>query len=1296
MRNRNYKLFLYKPSAANYVVDSSQYRAEFLGELKADNVSASIKLQEISTLSFTLPENILGTFNTRLDEVLDNYVVELWYGDLTGSTLGTDYFPTTGDRLRFIITNSNLQYTDGARTYSFQANSIEYILEFKQLLNWPGIKIKDFYRTITYNATNNDFEEVDQTDYTVSTSTNSFETKYITVPTTTASTEPPSTFDIFVYQYRRNDNDTVNSENSIIEFTGGVNDEGFKPGFYVPTLDSNGKVTAVSISLPNDITEFDAADTNFEIFLYDNPTSRHFAVGINTDDELKASDMYLDLAQDAESSGLAEFNGFTFTTQEVYSINGLKLEHILLGTQQSRIEVGDPPELVIDNTKLTIDGILYDTGFTIGEIDDEIADKYRSNIELNNITKYEAIKNIAESFDCIAIFNTIEKTVSFYPDKNEKVFTNNGLIITKNNYLKSISNDINATKIVTKVYGAGKDNLGIELITPNGNAAWEDYSYFLDTYYVEYDRENLETMSNDGTTGVSFTDFTTGTLSRWMDSTEALALAKWQYARDYFHDIMLGELDPTISQHDRYYDLYNLRSADLNTFVKEETKYFELKAIEYKYKYIYERYVKINREGGDTETEGYEADYLIKYNDAVAASAFALLELNKLHYNLYNERLDGTIAVSGDADYSTLAAIQTNSYATKIAEVQGFLNKTNWSIDATKLKAFEKEVVMTDSKLDNELDLLLAVQEFTKENCIPVITMDVDVVDFLATKDYSVDWNKAVIGEVVNIYYPEFNIDTTAQLREISIDFQANTLKFVISTYRQYSRLPFSYISKQIRTNYDNSQNLFKYIHDDSKVSNVRAKLVNKKLERVGFAAENAPVKFGAKSPDGTTSTEISGEGFVSKVIGVDPVLEAFTYQTTKTLAISDGTLLAKNIVSGSLTTEVELSGDNGFVIRSIDGSDNVTTQAYIDTDGSAVFGPLNINNTESSIRTYTTTNGGLVATGDSLNVSPGPDTRTFTLGKQVYVDNIQFVVSNFTSDVLLTVDIYRGITLLKRVNPIIDSNGTKIIDNVNSYISKFVFTLAAVGGSAIIADSGVAANYYLPSIQLNNLTVSSSGQISTSESLFGLETKDKILIKSDESASVTEPKQIILTTPATALASDRTIRFPDADGTIALLSDLNSDIIVYETPDSTRTTSTYTTDLEIADLAANSYYEVTFVGSYYKTSTDSAGFRFGFTVSNTTGTPTLVGNAEVATDTTTGRLPANIYAISSSIVTGSVLATIPETATITRRYAQFKGVLYTGTSPKTLRLQTATSSTLTNGVVGLKAGSFLKVRKIN
>jgi hypothetical protein len=108
MKDNKYRLFLYKPAAGNFIVNSPEYRAEFLGELKADNVKAEIKLQDISTLTFTLPENILGELNSRIEDVLDAYIVELWYGKLDGN-LGADFFPQNGDRIRFIITQSVLK-----------------------------------------------------------------------------------------------------------------------------------------------------------------------------------------------------------------------------------------------------------------------------------------------------------------------------------------------------------------------------------------------------------------------------------------------------------------------------------------------------------------------------------------------------------------------------------------------------------------------------------------------------------------------------------------------------------------------------------------------------------------------------------------------------------------------------------------------------------------------------------------------------------------------------------------------------------------------------------------------------------------------------------------------------------------------------------------------------------------------------------------------------------------------------------------------------------------------------------
>jgi hypothetical protein len=1107
MKDNKYRLFLYKPAAAGFLTDSAEYRAEFLGELQVDNLQANIKLQEISTLSFTLPENILGQLNTRIDDVLDSYVVELWYGKLEGN-LGADYFPEQGDRIRFIVTKSILNYSEGIKTYSYEADSLEYFLEFKQIFNWPGIKVKDYYRTIRYNKTTSKFTEVESigsSDYTILTSSNSNQTKYITVPTTYGATDKaPEPFEIFLYQYRRNTDDTVNSENSIVEFSRDINDPLFKEGFYVPVLNNEGKVTALNIALPDNIADFGSSNPNaiFEMFLYDNPLKRKIAIVTEkTDQENEAQKQSVLTAQTVETkftvllqvennsniafarrsllgsrietgqkitaSGVPQgttvlsvepekggklkitiSNNYTgsnktipflfisenivyitpptppldpvieynFSTQLIYSIHGLKLEQILLGTQETRNQSNQ-----IDNSVLNIDGILYDTGFTIGTIHPEIAEKFRSNIELKNITAYEAIKSLAESFDAIVTYDTINKTISFYPDKNEEVFTNNGLIITKENYLKNISNDINATKVITKAYAAGKDNLGVQLINPTGGGAWEDYSYFLDSHYVEFDKNNLLAITANSNTGIQFTSFPFGTLARWIEATEANKLAQWQYARDYFHAILLGDLVSSISAYNtRYYNFYKLRDQALSQFVKEETRYYEFKATEYKYKYIYEYYIKLNKNTPTTESPQLEIDYKKKYDDAVDASAEALKEINKLHYSLFNTRIDGSIAVSGDSDFSVLDTIAQNSFASKISEIQSFLDKTKWQINLEKLKAFEKDAVMSDSKIDNEFDLMEALETFVKENCIPVVTLDIGVADFLSSYQSKVDWDKVKVGDIINIYYPDFNIDTSAQIREASINFQSNSLSFVISTYRQYSQLPLSFIKKQIRRNYNENTNKLLYSHDSDVYSGEVTNEISEKVEEKGFEASTTTFKFGARAITGETSSEISEEGFTSSVIGVDPLLEVFIYSQEKTLSIADGTLTAKNIVKANdvlqFTSEVEVSGDNGFVIRKIESNGAVVPQVYIDTNGNAVFaGTLEVGSSAYNQVVALAGEGTTVFSAGSLeefNLITTANqndilliTASFNIGTTLYVkdDIYKYVNNNWVEDLLLS-----------------------------------------------------------------------------------------------------------------------------------------------------------------------------------------------------------------------------------------------------------------------------------------------------
>jgi hypothetical protein len=135
----NFKTWLYTPGGA------------FLGELVVDNPVLNLQLEGLnSTFSFTLPENIesgilfdpttgytgiQSVVNPRINESLDQFQVEVWYGDLD-----TDTF----QKQRFIIIETPRQWNNDITRFSYTAYSKEYENAFVRIIDWPGVEITEF------------------------------------------------------------------------------------------------------------------------------------------------------------------------------------------------------------------------------------------------------------------------------------------------------------------------------------------------------------------------------------------------------------------------------------------------------------------------------------------------------------------------------------------------------------------------------------------------------------------------------------------------------------------------------------------------------------------------------------------------------------------------------------------------------------------------------------------------------------------------------------------------------------------------------------------------------------------------------------------------------------------------------------------------------------------------------------------------------------------------------------------------------------------------------------------------
>ena len=186
-------------------------------------------------------------------------------------------------------------------------------------------------------------------------------------------------------------------------------------------------------------------------------------------------------------------------------------------------------------------------------------------------------------------------------------------------------------------------------------------------------------------------------------------------------------------------------------------------------------------------------------------------------------------------------------------------------------------------------------------------------------------------------------------------------------------------------------------------------------------------------------------------------------------------------------------------------------------------------------------------------------------------------------------------------------------------------------------------------------------------------------------------PKTTVGQISASGTASSST--FLRGDGQWA-----NPDVFSYAhlASGTSRQDTTYTTALTSPTMDANSRYEVEVSVIFYKTSTAaSRNIEYNIIVNNTTGTPTLQLVGEHS-NIGTGSGGMNFYVASTSAATGTTHTTLPSQTGAYTRIFNLKGIVYTGTSTKTISIQDRASATLTGGeVVGSGTGSYIKVRKI-
>ena len=173
---------------------------------------------------------------------------------------------------------------------------------------------------------------------------------------------------------------------------------------------------------------------------------------------------------------MAEFEDITLTLKNPYTdIEGcFSLDELLYDATGWHIGYVSPSVLYKSN-ETVLDNITGETEITLTT---EEKLRYQESVSTN---WYDYINtDIAEQFECYPVFDSYNKVVNLYSDDElgEKIPQ---LMLSYDNYLKSIECEDDTDEIITRLNLTGNEDLTISEVNPSGETFVENFSYFIES-----------------------------------------------------------------------------------------------------------------------------------------------------------------------------------------------------------------------------------------------------------------------------------------------------------------------------------------------------------------------------------------------------------------------------------------------------------------------------------------------------------------------------------------------------------------------------------------------------------------------------------------------------------------------------------------------------------------------------------------------------------------------------------------------------------------------------------------------
>ena len=176
---------------------------------------------------------------------------------------------------------------------------------------------------------------------------------------------------------------------------------------------------------------------------------------------------------------MAEGKKFEQDIDEISSSNNNLSEEVENDYSGGYLKDGLYPKEVIDDLLES-----YAPRWKLTYVDPALVSKARS-YDFSSTNLYEALSQVAQAVNGIFLYDSYKYEMELWYQKN--VGHNSGFRISERKYLKSMSQSLDMSNVITRLHCYGKDGISINSVNPIGTDYIEDYSYFFGDFEQDKD-----------------------------------------------------------------------------------------------------------------------------------------------------------------------------------------------------------------------------------------------------------------------------------------------------------------------------------------------------------------------------------------------------------------------------------------------------------------------------------------------------------------------------------------------------------------------------------------------------------------------------------------------------------------------------------------------------------------------------------------------------------------------------------------------------------------------------------------